>query len=82
MNLSAIECSSPPKAQVALTLEDESIRVLLLQIAKALVPGEDVVSVSISTEGEFSTATVMIAPELLGRLSESKGASPDQFARS
>ena len=73
MNLPAIEYAPAPKARAVLTLEDESIRALLLQIARSLVPGEDSVAVNISIEGELSTATVVIAPEHLGRLVGQQG---------
>ena len=72
MDLSPIKSIPQPKAQSGLAFEDESIRILLLHIATSLVPG-GVVTVNISTEGELSTATVVIAPEHLGRLVGEQG---------
>ena len=72
MNLPADE-SVPIKTSAALASEDESIRLLLLQIAGSLIPREGVVIVNISSVGDTSSVTVLTAPEHLGRLVGEQG---------
>ena len=56
-----------------LSSEDESVRALLLQIATSLVPRGSEVTVVITNEGDVLTATVLTAPEHLGRLVGDQG---------
>ena len=65
--------SPPSKSADVINFEDESIRALLFQIAKSLVPADSTVSVNILYEFDSPTAIVMIAPEHLGRVVGDRG---------